>query len=77
MSNADEKKLAGQRASVSEHIAKFENYRELHDKEFALKTISKNQGHIGDILRDHRHWPYSREDDWSPPSNWRDQFKRR
>lgn len=75
MSNTDEKKLAGFRASVEQHIAKFNKYPDERDKEFALKTISKDQGHIRDVLRDHPHWPSNRMDSWQPPSDWRKHCK--
>jgi hypothetical protein len=71
MSNTDEKKLTGFRSSVRGHIEKFTNYPDVHDKETALKTISKDQGHIKDVLRKHPHWDSDRMDTWQPPSDWR------
>jgi hypothetical protein len=70
MSNVDEKKLIGQRATVREHIQKFEKYPEKYDKQFALRSVGIAQNEIRSILSKHRHWNASWEDSWTPPSNW-------
>ena len=71
MSNTDEKKLEGVRSNLQKHIEKFAGYPDVRDKEFALKTISNDQGNIRDTLRKHPHWPSARIDTWQPPSDWR------
>nr|WP_315468627.1 hypothetical protein [uncultured Undibacterium sp.] len=71
MSNTDEKKLAGHRASVREHVKKFDQYPDERDKDFALKTISRVQTEIASLLKQHAHWKSSWEDGWEAPRNWR------
>lgn len=66
MSNDDQRKLDGHRASVREHIEKYKRYPDAYDKDFALKTIRRVQGEISEIKRKHTHWPDSPEDSWRP-----------
>jgi len=64
---ADERKaLESQRATVREHIAKWEHYTGPGEKEFALKTIRNAQTQIAKLIKRHRHWPAQWEDNWMP-----------
>jgi hypothetical protein len=70
MSNTDEKKLEGGRRAVRQHIAKFNEFKRLEDKRFALRSISIAQNEIASVRRQHPQWPKSDEDDWEPTRGW-------
>ncbi len=65
--NEIKNKIAGHRAAIREHIAKYNNYPYAQDKEFALKTIRRVQKEISQLKnKANVNIDYSWEDDWSP-----------
>lgn len=61
-----EKKIAGHRRAIREHIAKYERYPDDRDKAFALKTIERVQGTIRDLKHRQPRASSSYEDTWRP-----------
>jgi len=61
-----ERKIAGHRRSIRDHIAKYERYPAAQDKAFALKTIQRVQGTIADLKRKQPRASSSYEDTWRP-----------
>ena len=59
-----ERKLAGHRRAVKEHIDKYNRYPAKQDKDFALKTIQRIQNEIADLKRRNRTAGSSWEDTW-------------
>lgn len=64
----DRDKLEGQRATIREHIEKYEKYQHSDPDamNMALRTIRSAQEQIRTLVGRHSHWPPSWEDDWRP-----------
>ena len=61
------KELEGFRASIAKHVEKWKQYPAQQDKDFAVKTINRDQGEIEKIKAKHPSLNSSSwEDTWSP-----------
>lgn len=59
--------IEGNRASIREHIGKYNDYQHSYDKDFALKTIRRCQDNIRDLKRQcNQSIEDSWEDYWTP-----------
>ena len=61
-----EKKLAGQREAIQNHINKYKTYPHKQDQDFAWKTIQNAQKQIIDIKRRNPGTSTSLLDTWKP-----------